>query len=88
MYSCEESFFCGEDYLENLSGYIRFYLTFQKKKQKQGYQKAVSEGKVGRPSKDKAVEQAIELYRRGLKIAQIETLTGISKSTLYRHLNR
>ena len=88
LYSCEEPFFCGEDYLENLSGYIRFYLSFQKKKQKQAYQKAVSAGKVGRPSKDKAIDQALDLYRRGLKVTQIETLTGISKSTLYRHLDR
>lgn len=88
LFSCEEPFFCGEEYLENLSGYIRFYLTYQKKKQQQAYQKAVSAGKVGRPSKDKAIEQALDLYRRGLKVTQIETLTGISKSTLYRHLDR
>lgn len=88
LFSCEEPFFCGEDYLENLSGYIRFYLTYQKKKQQQAYYKAVSAGKVGRPSKDKAIGQALELYQSGLKIAQIETLTGISKSTLYRHLDK
>lgn len=52
-----------------------------------GYQKAVDEGRVGRPAKTDDVEKAIKLYETGTyTISQIVQLTGVSKSTLYKYL--
>lgn len=85
--SCEESYLCGDDYLDTLNGFARLYIDFEKKKQQQSYQKALESGSVGRPAKTREVEQALTMYQSGkYKIGQIEAITGISKSTLYRYL--
>lgn len=85
--SCEEPYLCGDDYLDTLNGFARLYIDFEKKKQQQSYQKALDSGSVGRPVKAKEVEQAISMYQSGkYKVQQIEAITGVSKSTLYRYL--
>lgn len=85
--SCEEPFLSGDDYLDRLDGFVKLYVDFEKKKQRQGYRQAVNEGIVGRPAKTKEIEQAISMYNSGnYKVSQIEAITGISKSTLYRYL--
>ncbi|NCC15339.1 MAG: hypothetical protein EOM28_03160 [Clostridia bacterium] len=85
--SCEEPYLCGDDYLETLTDFVRLYVDFEKKKQKQSYKKAVEDGTVGRPAKTKEIEQAISMYQSGkYKVSQIEAVTGVSKSTLYRYL--
>lgn len=85
--SCEENYLCGDDYLDTLNGFVKLYVDFEKKKQQQSYQKALENGSVGRPAKTKEVEQAISMYQSGkYKVNQIESITGVSKSTLYRYL--
>lgn len=85
--SCKEPFLCGDDYLEYLNGYVELYLYFYKKNKEMGYKKAVAEGRVGRPAKTKEIELALSMYETGnFKMAQIEAITGISKSTIYRYL--
>ena len=85
--SCLEPYLCGEDYLETLTGFAQLYVSFEKKKQQQSYKKAVEDGTVGRPTKAKEVEQALSMYQSGkYKVNQIESITGVSKSTLYRYL--
>lgn len=85
--SCEEDYLCGEDYLDTLNGFVKLYVSFEKKKQQQSYKKAVEEGTVGRPAKTREIEQAISMYQSGkYKVNQIESITGVSKSTLYRYL--
>ncbi len=87
LVSCEELFLCGEIYADILVGFSKLYITYEKKKQEQGYKRALEQGTVGRPKKTKEVELAIKLYKSGLfKVSQIEVMTGISKSTLYRYL--
>lgn len=87
--SCKEPFLSGTDYIEMLKSMQAFFFSFQNKKKKKAYQKAVTDGKVGRPAKTKNVENAIKLYEsRIYTIAQIEALTGVSKSTLYKYLNK
>lgn len=87
--SCKEPFLSGEDYLDYLNGYVELYVYYSKKKKEIGYQQAVAEGRVGRPVTNKNVEQAISMHQSGnFKIAQIEAITGVSKSTLYRYLNK
>ena len=54
--SCAEPFLCGEDYLENLNNFLKLYKVYIDRKKKLGYQKAVSEGRVGRPVKAKDLE--------------------------------
>ena len=85
--SCEEPFLSGDDYLDILNGFAKLYVDFEKKKQRQAYRQAVNEGTVGRPAKTKEVKQALSMYNSGnYKVAQIEAVTGVSKSTLYRYL--
>lgn len=85
--SCEEDYLCGEDYLETLTDFTGLYVEFEKKKQRHSYIKAVEDGTVGRPQKTKEIEQAVSMYQSGkYKVNQIESLTGVSKSTLYRYL--
>ncbi|MEA4989062.1 MAG: helix-turn-helix domain-containing protein [Anaerovorax sp.] len=85
--SCEEDYLCGDDYLDTLNGFAQLYVDFEKKKQQQSYQKALDSGSVGRPAKAKEVEQALDMYQSGkYKVNQIESITGVSKSTLYRYL--
>lgn len=87
--SCTEPFLCGEDYQENLNGYIKLYLYYNQKKKDTAYQKALFEGRVGRPSKTVEIEKAINMYESGqFKISQIEVITGVSKSTIYRYVNK
>ena len=88
--SIEEPVFSGEDYLEVLEtfkGLYRYYISLQKR---QGYIQAVEERRVGRPQVDKdKLEQAIRMYKtKAFKIEEIEKLTGISKSTLYRECDK
>ncbi len=89
LFSCEEPVFSGTDYLESLTGFVKLYLSLEKRKRQKFYQQAVEEGRVGRPAKTKEIEQAISLYNTGnYKVNQIEAITGISKSTLYRYLKK
>lgn len=87
LFSCEEPYFCGDAFyltLNNFSVLLHYY--YGRKKQV-GYQKAVDEGRVGRPAKTDDVEKAIKLYETGTyTISQIVQLTGVSKSTLYKYL--
>lgn len=87
LLSCCEPFLNGTNYLQNLQRFLTLYKTFMERKKRLGYQKALSEGKVGRPSKSHNSEKGIELYKKGvLTLKQLQTLTGLSRSTLYRHL--
>ena len=87
LFSYEEPFFCGDCFLEYLTGFAQLFVTYERKKQQAGYKKALENGTVGRPKKTKEVEQALTMYKSGIfTISQIEMITGISKSTLYRYL--
>ncbi len=87
LYSCKEPFLCGEEYSENLDCSMKMILYFTKKKKEIGYQVAVLEGKVGRPAKKEEILKAVAMYKSGnFKVSQIEVITGISKSSLYRYL--
>ena len=87
--SCEEDFLCGESYLATLTDCVRLLSGFQKKRQQSAYAKAYNAGKVGRPSKAKSIDKAMSMYQsKAFSISQITAVTGISKSTLYRHLEK
>ena len=87
--SCEEPFLSGEDYADNLNSYLKLHKCFIKKKKQKAYQKAVAEGRVGRPPKEKDIQKAIELYKsEKLTVEQITAVTGISRTTLYRYINK
>ena len=87
LISCEEPFLCGLDYADTWKAIIQLLKNHSRQKAKESYQKAVQEKRVGRPSDEDNVAKAVELYRsEKYKIAEIERITGVSKSTLYRHL--
>lgn len=85
--SCKEPYFSGTDYLEIFQNFVSLIKYFVKKKKQLSYQKAVEEGRVGRPVKEDDIKKAVELYKNSnLTVEQITALTKISKSTLYRHI--
>ncbi len=85
--SCQEPYFSGCDYLQTFQGIVNLIKYFAIRKKQLAYQKAVEEGRVGRPAKESDIKKAIELYKSGkLTVEQITALTKISKSTLYRHI--
>lgn len=60
---------------------------YKEKRIQQGYRKAHERGKVGRPQKKQELEIALKLYQTGqFSISEIERLSGISSSTIYRYL--
>lgn len=86
--SCEEDFLCGENFLATLTGCARLLSGLQKKRQQSAYAKAYNAGKVGRP-KAKSIDKAMSMYQsKAFSISQITAVTGVSKSTLYRHLEK
>ena len=87
--SCEEPFLSGEDFYNTIKSYMALHKHFLEKKKQIAYQKAVSEGRVGRPIKESDIKKAIDLYKsEKLTVEQITAVTGISKSTLYRYINK
>lgn len=85
--SYEESYLCGKSYLNQVTGILSIFQDFNKKKKEQAYKQAVAEGKVGRPSKAKEVEKAVVMFKEGkVSMEQLQALTGLSKSTLYRYI--
>lgn len=87
LWSCEEPYFSGSDYLTiwvKVQEINRFY---KERARQEGYARAKQSGTVGRPTQSKKVEQAVKLYRsQAFSVAEIERQTGVSKSTLYRHI--
>ena len=74
-------------YLNQVTGILSIFQDFNKKKKEQAYKQAVAEGKVGRPSKAKEVEKAVVMFKEGkVSMEQLQALTGLSKSTLYRYI--
>ena len=87
--SCKEPFLSGEDYADNLNSYLKLHKYFIEKKKQKAYQKAVAEGRVGRPVKESDIKKAIDLYKsNNFTVEQIKAVTGISKTTLYRYINK
>jgi len=85
--SCMEPFFSGTEYYTAFKGFIDIHKYYLKKRKEKGYKKAVEAGNVGRPKMTEAVEKAIRLYKtRAFTIEEIEKLSGVSSSTLYRYL--
>lgn len=88
LFSCEEPYLDGLNYLEMVQGIMQVMKDFKRKKQKRAYQKAVESGKVGRPSTFQGKEELLRLYQQGYTdIKGLVTLTGLSKSTIYRYLD-
>ena len=86
--SCKEPFLSGEEYKDNLAGWIELTKILREKKKQKSYAKAVAEGRVGRPIKVQDIQKAVDLYNNSetLTVEQITAITGVSKSTLYRYL--
>lgn len=85
--SINEPFLTGDGYLQIIEGFRNLFGYYREQRRQSGYQAAKSSGKVGRPSKDRELEQAMRLYTaKVLGVEEICKLTGISKSTLYRAL--
>lgn len=85
--SVEESYLNGTEYHTAMKGFLDINRYYIEKKRKEGYEKAKEKGIVGRPAKTEELEKAIRLYKtKAFTIEEIENLSGISSSTLYRAL--
>lgn len=85
--SCSENFLNGLEYHSNLKCFIDLSRYYLKLKQEKGFEKAKKEGTVGRPKNHEGIEKALRLYdTKAFSIEEIEKLSGISSSTLYRYL--
>ena len=85
--SYEEPYLSEEQYLKQVMGVISIYHALNQKKQNRAFKQAVSEGKVGRPPKVQNIEDLLILYQSNqVSMEQLQVLTGLSKSTLYRYI--
>ena len=85
--SVTEPFLNGTEYLSSLKGFIGINNYYLEKRRKAKYQEAKDKGTVGRPKMTAEIEKAIRLYKtKAFTTAEIEQLSGISSSTLYRAL--
>ena len=80
--SLHEPYLSEKKYIEQVQGLWGLYQEFQKKKKKVAYKKAVADGKVGRPKKAKDSVKELSL---NLSVKQMQDLTGLSRSTIYRY---
>ena len=85
--SISEPYLSGENYFTMLSGFIQITNHYTEKRRKQGYEYAKEKGTIGRKAKTEETAKAIRLYKTGaFTTAEIEQLSGVSSSTLYRAL--
>lgn len=85
--SCQEPYLCGVSYADTLNNIVNLISYYNRKRRSQGYQKALREKRVGRPSKSEDIEKALKLYQSGnYSVSEVESMTGICKSTLYKYL--
>lgn len=85
--SITEQYLDSHNYYTVFKNFIDITKHYTEKKRQQGYQKAKEKGIVGRPQKTAEIEQAIRLYKtKAFTIAEIEQMTKISKTSLYRYL--
>ena len=85
--SISEPYLSGENYFTMLSGFIQITNYYSEKRRKQGYEYAKEKGTIGRKAKTEETAKAIRLYKTGaFTTAEIEQLSGVSSSTLYRAL--
>ena len=80
--SLHEPYLSEISYLDQIQGLWGLYQDFQRKKKEVAYKKAVANGKVGRPKKVKGSLKELSL---DLSVKQMQDLTGLSRSTIYRY---
>jgi DNA invertase Pin-like site-specific DNA recombinase len=89
LYSEEHEGLNGNKYYKALLAAQDLSDSFKERRRLLSYKKSVELGKVGRPKKKKELEIAIKLYKTGkFSIKDIERLSGISSSTLYRNFRK
>ena len=86
LFSLLEPFLNGKDYYNALKGNIEIYKYYLNKKRAERYDETKKAGLVGRPVKKEEIEKALRLYQtKAFSISEIEKLSGVSSSTLYRY---
>lgn len=86
LISLSERYYKTKDYERIICDLHTCDLILKEDSRNTGYQKALSERRVGRPKKS-ATKKALQLYEKGtFTVNQISKLTGVSSSTLYRAL--
>lgn len=83
----EQEVLSGNHYYSAIHEAHKIIINFQEQKRQAGYKKACQKGKVGRPQKKEGIEKAIRLYHTNkFTIKEIEEMSDVSKTTLFRHL--
>ncbi|HOJ10921.1 MAG TPA: recombinase family protein [Clostridiales bacterium] len=83
--SVSEVFLNGTDYYTAMKGFLEIHWVYREKKRLNAYTLAKEQGKVGRPPNPN-IDKAIKLYNLKFSLREIEDLTGVPSSTLYRAL--
>lgn len=87
LVSLLEPFLSGKEYYNDLKGFIEIHKYYLNRERAQGYDEAKKAGLMGRPAKTEEIEKALRLYHtQAFSINEIEKLSGVSSSTLYRYL--
>lgn len=77
----------GLEYYSAMKCFVGINIYYLERKRKEKYQEAKLAGIVGRPKMTEQIEKAIRLYKtKAFTTAEIEKLSGVSSSSLYRAL--
>ncbi|MBF4695085.1 helix-turn-helix domain-containing protein [Fusibacter ferrireducens] len=82
---CVSDYTC---YYTVMHSFIELFSDYRERKRKAAYNQAQEQNRVGRkPVDTKAIKRALLLYRsKTLTVDEISELTGVSRSTIYKHL--
>ncbi len=82
---CVSDYTC---YYTVMHNFIELFTDYRENKRKAAYSQAHEQNRVGRKPVDKtAIKRALLLYRsKTLTVDEISELTGVSRSTIYKHL--
>lgn len=87
LVSIIEQYLNGKEFHTAMKGFAGINKYYLERKRRQGFNEAKEAGTVGRPRLTEGIEKAIRLYNtKAFSVAEIEKLSGVSSSTLYRYL--
>lgn len=88
LISAVEYYYTYESFYQAFIDFSSIPAHWREQKRLLGIEKASMEKRMGRKKDTKKIETALKLYDKGFKIQEIVDISNISRSTLYREINR
>jgi len=88
LISAVEYYYTYESFYQAFIDFSGISAHWSEQKRLLGIEKASKEKRMGRKKDTKKIETALKLYDKGFKIQEIVDISNISRSTLYREINR